>query len=37
MLCMGFAEEIIQAIGTDALQGYVSGLVGERLEKAPLE
>jgi Fe-S cluster assembly protein SufD len=37
MLCMGFAEEIIQAIGTDALQGYVSGLVGERLEKTPLQ
>jgi Fe-S cluster assembly protein SufD len=37
MLCMGFAEEIVQAIGTDELQGYVSGLVGERLEKAPLE
>ncbi len=37
MLCMGFAEEITRAIAPEALQDYVSGLVGERLEMAPLE
>jgi Fe-S cluster assembly protein SufD len=37
MLCMGFAEEITQAIEPEALQTYVGGLVGERLEQAPLE
>jgi Fe-S cluster assembly protein SufD len=37
MLCMGFAEEITQAIEPEALQTYVAGLVGERLEQAPLE
>jgi len=37
MLCMGFAEEIIQGIALEALKDYVGGLVGERLEKAPLK
>ncbi len=36
MLCLGFAGEIIDALGNDALAGYVSEAVGERLEAAPL-
>jgi Fe-S cluster assembly protein SufD len=36
MLCLGFAGEIIDALGNEALAGYVSEAVGERLEAAPL-
>ncbi len=36
MLCLGFAGEIIDALGNDALAGLVSGAVGRRLEAAPL-
>jgi Fe-S cluster assembly protein SufD len=37
MLCLGFAGEIIDALGPDALRDYVAELVGDRLERAPLE
>ena len=37
MLCLGFAGEIIDALGPEALRDYVTEQVGERLEQAPLE
>ncbi|MFP4076538.1 MAG: Fe-S cluster assembly protein SufD [Halochromatium sp.] len=37
MLCLGFAGEIIDALGPEALRDYVAEQVGERLERAPLE
>jgi Fe-S cluster assembly protein SufD len=37
MLCLGFAGEIIDALGTEALRAYVADEVGRRLEAAPLE
>ncbi len=37
MLCLGFAGEIIEALGSEALRDYVTEQVGERLERAPLE
>jgi Fe-S cluster assembly protein SufD len=37
MLCLGFAGEIIDALGPEALRDYVAELVGDRLERAPLE
>ncbi|MCG6941730.1 MAG: Fe-S cluster assembly protein SufD [Thiohalocapsa sp.] len=36
MLCLGFAGEIINALGNEALAGYVSEAVGGRLQAAPL-
>jgi Fe-S cluster assembly protein SufD len=36
MLCLGFAGEIIDALGNDGLEQYVAEQVGERLERAPL-
>ena len=36
MLCIGFAGEIIDALGNDALVAYVADAVGNRLEAAPL-
>lgn len=36
MLCIGFAGEIIDALGNDALAAYVAEAVGHRLETAPL-
>lgn len=37
MLCLGFAGEIIEALGSEALRDYVTAQVGERLERAPLD
>jgi Fe-S cluster assembly protein SufD len=37
MLCLGFAGEIIDALGWDPLREYVARQVGERLETAPLD
>jgi len=37
MLCLGFAGEIIDALGPEALREYVAEQVGQRLEQAPLE
>jgi Fe-S cluster assembly protein SufD len=36
MLCLGFAGEIIDALGNDALAEHVADAVGGRLEAAPL-
>lgn len=36
MLCLGFAEEIIQTLSSESLRGHVSEQVGQRLESAPL-
>lgn len=36
MLCLGFAGEIIDKLGTEALRDYVAEQVGRRLESAPL-
>lgn len=36
MLCLGFAAEIIDALGPEPLRDHVSEQVGQRLEKAPL-
>ena len=36
MLCLGFAGEIIDALGNEPLQAYVSERVGQRLERSPL-
>ncbi|MCF7983715.1 MAG: Fe-S cluster assembly protein SufD [Thiohalocapsa sp.] len=36
MLCLGFAGEIIDALGNQALQDYVAEQVGQRLEQAPI-
>jgi len=35
MLCLGFAGEIIDALGNDALQQHVADEVGGRLEAPP--
>lgn len=37
MLCLGFAGEIIEALGPEPLREYVAEQVGRRLETAPLE
>lgn len=37
MLCLGFAGEIIEALGPEPLREYVTEVVGRRLETAPLE
>jgi len=37
MLCLGFAEEIVDAIGQEPMRHYLSSLVGGRLEGAALE
>lgn len=37
MLCLGFAGEIIEAVGPEPLREYVTEEVGRRLETAPLE
>lgn len=37
MLCLGFAGEIIDAIGPEPLREYAAAQVGLRLDKAPLE
>ncbi len=37
MLCLGFAGEIIDALGPEALRDYVAEQVGARLEQAPLD
>lgn len=37
MLCLGFAGEIIEALGPEPLREYVTEEVGRRLETAPLE
>jgi len=37
MLCLGFAGEIIEALGSEALRDYVTEQVGERLERVPLD
>jgi Fe-S cluster assembly protein SufD len=36
MLCLGFAGEIIDVLGHDALAEHVADVVGHRLEAAPL-
>ena len=36
MLCLGFAGEIIDALGNEALAAHVAEAVGQRLEAAPL-
>jgi len=36
MLCLGFAGEIINALGNESLQEYVGEHVGQRLESSPL-
>ncbi|EXJ16793.1 Fe-S cluster assembly protein SufD [Imhoffiella purpurea] len=36
MLCLGFAEEIIQRLSAEALRDHVSERVGRRLESAPM-
>jgi Fe-S cluster assembly protein SufD len=36
MLCLGFAGEIINALGNEPLQEYVAEHVGQRLERSPL-
>jgi Fe-S cluster assembly protein SufD len=36
MLCLGFAGEIIDALGNEVLEQHVAEQVGERLERAPL-
>jgi len=36
MLCLGFAGEIIEALGNESLQHYVAEHVGQRLEQSPL-
>ena len=36
MLCLGFAGEIIDAIGSEPLREQISEAVGERLERSPL-
>ena len=36
MLCVGFAGEIIAALGQEALRDHVTEQVGQRLERAPL-
>ena len=37
MLCLSFAGEIIEALGSAALRDYVTEQVGERLERVPLD
>jgi Fe-S cluster assembly protein SufD len=37
MLCLGFAEEIIDSLGEEPLREYVADRVGKRLELAPLD
>jgi len=37
MLCLGFAGEIIDALGSEALREHVAEQVGRRLEQAPLQ
>jgi len=37
MLCLGFAGEIIEALGPEPLREYVAEEVGRRLETAPLD
>jgi len=37
MLCLGFAGEIIDAMGLEALRDYAAEQVGTRLDQAPLE
>ena len=37
MLCLGFAEEIIDSLGEEPLREYVADRVGKRLEQAPLD
>lgn len=37
MLCLGFAQEIIEALGPEPLLAYVAEQVGQRLEQAPLD
>lgn len=36
MLCLGFAEEIIDALDPEPLRDYLTEQVGERLERAPM-
>jgi Fe-S cluster assembly protein SufD len=36
MLCLGFAEEVIEGVAPEVLRTYVSERVGRRLEDAPL-
>jgi Fe-S cluster assembly protein SufD len=36
MLCLGFAGEIIDALGAEPLREHIAEQVGERLERAPL-
>ena len=36
MLCLGFAEEVIDGLGPDALRAYASARVGALLDAAPL-
>lgn len=37
MLCLGFAGEIIDALGAEPLREHVAAQVGDRLERAPLD
>jgi Fe-S cluster assembly protein SufD len=37
MLCLGFAEEVIDSLGDESLREYVADRVGKRLELAPLD
>ena len=37
MLCMGFAGEIVDAIGPEPVREYIAEQVGRRLENAPME
>jgi Fe-S cluster assembly protein SufD len=37
MLCVGFAGEVLDALGLEPLRDYVAEQVGQRLEQAPLD
>jgi Fe-S cluster assembly protein SufD len=37
MLCVGFAGEVLDALGLEPLRDYVAEQVGRRLEQAPLD
>jgi len=37
MLCLGFADEVVQRLSSDALRDHVSEQVGQRLESAPMD
>jgi Fe-S cluster assembly protein SufD len=37
MLCVGFAGEVLEALGSQPLRDYVAAQVGQRLEQAALD